>query len=155
VRWSLPLLLAVCGLRLAAAGGEGPKGDLKKLQGVWRPVKLERAGQTVADGALPGARFVVAGNALLFKVGDQTLLDVRFALKPGPTPAAIDLTSEAGTSRETTLCGIYRLEGNQLTLCWPLGADQRRPATFAEKGKDVATLTLEREHGPAAERGLK
>src|SRR5262249_25436590 len=148
------LLLAVCSLTWAGAGGEQARGDLKKLQGVWRPVKLERAGQTVADGVLPGARFVVAGNALLFKVSEQTLLDVRFALNPGTTPAAIDLIAVGGTAKETTLHGIYRLEDKQLTLCWPLGADQRRPAAFGEKGKDVATLTLEREPGPAAETRL-
>jgi uncharacterized protein (TIGR03067 family) len=144
---SLLLLLAVCFLfRAGKNWGADAEAELKKLQGIWRPVKLERAGETVADGALPGARFVVKADALLFKVGDNTLLDVRFRVNPGKTPAEIDLTSVAGPSKGQTVHGIYRLEGKRLTLCWPLGEDQRRPTAFGGNGnRDVATLTLERD----------
>src|SRR5262245_27111606 len=100
---------------LVAFGLSGAAGaERQKLQGVWRPVKLERGGQTVADGALPGARFVVKEDALLFKVRDVTLLDVRFRLNPGKTPAEIDLTSVAGPSQGQTVRGIYRLDGKRL-----------------------------------------
>jgi uncharacterized protein (TIGR03067 family) len=144
----LPLLLmAVCCLSPAEAAGDAPaRAEVNKLQGVWRPVKLERAGQTVADTALPGARFVVKGDTLLFKAGDSTLLDVRFRVNPSKTPAEIDLTCVAGPTKGSTIHGIYRLKGKRLTLCWPLGEDQPRPTAFdARAGADLATLTLERD----------
>jgi hypothetical protein len=60
-------------------------------------------------------------------------------------PAAVDLTSVAGATKGKTVQAIYRLEGKRLTLCWALAEDGQRPTAFREKGKDAATLTLERE----------
>jgi uncharacterized protein (TIGR03067 family) len=140
---ALILLLGVCCLsRAEAAGDAATRADLKRLQGRWKPVLLERAGETVADSSLPGARFEVKGDALLFKAGDKTLLDVRVRLNPTKKPAEIDLVPVGGKGKP--VLAIYRLEGKWLTLCWPLGEDQRRPEAFGEKGRDVATLTLER-----------
>jgi uncharacterized protein (TIGR03067 family) len=138
------VLLVVAGC--ASVAGAGAESEVKRLQGAWKPVRLERAGETVADGALPGARFVVDGSTLRFRVGDHTLLDVRFSVSPTRTPAHIDLTSVAGPTRGQTLRGIYRLEGGQLTLCWPLGEDRQRPTRFDTKGdRDWVVLTLVRE----------
>src|SRR5262245_31293359 len=145
MRRTLLLLLAVCPLSRAAAAGDAARAELKRLQGRWKPVLLERAGETVADSALPGARFEVRGDALLFKAGDKTLLDVRVRLNPAKKPAEIDLVPVAGAGKGKAIRAIYRLEGKRLTLCWPLGEDQRRPTAFGERGRDVATLTLERD----------
>src|SRR5262245_31364888 len=133
-------LLAFCCVPLAEApGGADAQAELKKLQGVWRPMKLERAGAVIQDAFDPGARFVVAGDALLLKVGDRTLQEVRLALDPGRKPAAVDLTSTAGPTKGKTVHGIYRLEGRRLTLCWPLADDRERPTAFGkENARDVA-----------------
>jgi uncharacterized protein (TIGR03067 family) len=147
VKRSLLFLLAVCCLpRAQATVGADAKAEIKKLQGVWRPMKLERGGKVVRDAFLPGARFVVDGAALRLKVGDKTLQELRLTLDPSQEPAAVDLTAASGPTRGKTALGIYRLEGERLTLCWPLADDSRRPTTFRGKGdKDVAVLTLERE----------
>jgi uncharacterized protein (TIGR03067 family) len=147
VKRSLFCLVALgCLSGAGAAGDAGAPETLKKLQGVWRPVRLERAGQTVRNEALPGARFVVKGDTLRFKAGGDTLLDVRFTLDPRKTPARIDLVSRAGPTRGETVRGIYRLEGKRLTLCWPLGVGGERPGNFETKGdRDRVVLTLERE----------
>jgi uncharacterized protein (TIGR03067 family) len=139
----LLFLVAACGVPHTTADA---RAEVKKFQGAWRTVKLERAGATVADGPVPGARFVAAGDALLFQVGGNTLLNVRFTVRPSKKPAEIDLTSVAGPTRGQTACGIYRLEGKRLTLSWPLEEGGKRPAGFGGKANgDVATLTLERD----------
>jgi uncharacterized protein (TIGR03067 family) len=139
------LLAFFCLSRTVAAGDAAAEADLKRLQGRWKPVLLQRGGKTVADSSLPGARFEVKGDALLFKAGDRTLLDVRVRVNPAKKPAEIDFLPAGGPGKGKAVLAIYRLEGKRLTLCWPLGKDQRRPTAFGEKGKDVATLTLERE----------
>jgi uncharacterized protein (TIGR03067 family) len=145
VRRTFLLLLAVCCLpRAEAAGDAAARADLKRLQGRWKPVLLERAGKAVADRSLPDARFEVRGDALVFKAGDKTLLDVRVRVNPAKTPAEMDLIPVGHPGKGKAVLAIYRLEGKRLTLCWPLGEDQRRPKAFGEKGRDVATLTLER-----------
>jgi uncharacterized protein (TIGR03067 family) len=147
VKRSLLFLLVVSCLPSAAAAGDAAvRAELKKLQGVWRPVLLRRAGETVADTSLPGARFEVKGDALRFNAGDKILLDVRVRVNPGKVPAEIDLLPAPDSRKGKAVRAIYRLEGNRLTLCWPLGEDQSRPTTFAGSGgRDTAILTLERE----------
>jgi uncharacterized protein (TIGR03067 family) len=141
--YGLVALGCVCGA--GAAGDAGAPETCKKLRGVWKPVRLERGGQTVRNEALPGARFIVEGDRLCFQVGGDKLLDVRFTLSPGKTPAQIDLVSLAGPTRGETVRGIYRLEGKRLTLCWPLGGGER-PTRFDSKGgRDWVVLTLQRE----------
>ena len=146
-RLMLSLVLVMSGLSGVAAA------DVNKLQGVWRPVKLERNGELVRDAFHPEASFVVAADFLLLKVGDTTLQKVRLTLVPGTKPTAVNLTSVSGPTRGETVHGIYRLDGKRLTFCWPLKKGQKRPVTFGQKGSgDVATLTLERVPGELSAR---
>jgi hypothetical protein len=56
--------------------------------------------------------------------------------RPGARPAKIDLVPARGPGKAEAVLAIYRLEGKRLTLCWPLGDDQRRPKAFGEKGSE-------------------
>jgi uncharacterized protein (TIGR03067 family) len=142
----LLVLAASCACAAGAGKVTENEAELKRLQGVWRAVRLERAGEMVAEASLPGARFVIQGTAVRFRVGERTLLDVRFTVSPARRPAWIDLTSQAGPTKGKTVRAIYCLEGKRLTLCWPMGEDQRRPTRFDTKAdQDWVLLTLERD----------
>jgi uncharacterized protein (TIGR03067 family) len=69
---------------------------------------------------------------------------VRLRLDPGAGPPAVDFARRpyglAGTSP-----GIYRLEGDTLTLCWAGGRKPERPAEFASRpGTETTLLVLRR-----------
>jgi uncharacterized protein (TIGR03067 family) len=148
VRRLLLLALLVCWLP-PARGDE--KGEVARLQGTWRPVDLERRGDPGAAAFRPAACVVIKGNTLRFQVGERVLQELHFTLGPARAPRAIDLVSASGPTKGKTLRGIYRLEGDRLTLCWPLDGDAKRPAGFgAEAAGDVVTFTLQREAPPVA-----
>ena len=65
-RGLLGVILA-CGCASAPArAGEADEG-LRPLQGVWRPVRLERGGAVVKDAFAADARFVVVGRRISYR----------------------------------------------------------------------------------------
>jgi uncharacterized protein (TIGR03067 family) len=111
--------------------------DRDQLQGTWRAVRVEFQGVEMKD----------AGIRLTF-VGDEYVLSAAFGeaprsayrLDPTRTPKEIDMVSAAGA----VWPGIYRIEGNTLTICLEQGG-QGRPTAFATRpGQPIFLYVLER-----------
>lgn len=78
---------------------------------------------------------------MAFKVDEKVIIELRFCINPSRTPKHVDFTSANGE----VLRGIYSLNDNFLTLCWPIDADTPRPQLLLNApDKDYATFTLER-----------
>lgn len=119
--------------------------EMARLQGSWRPVRLERKGEFVNDDFRPAARVVVHKDMMFFQVNDETLVRLRYRIEPGRTPKEINFTCTEGAARGEVLRGIYSLDDRRLLLCWPLEPASPRPALFLDApDKDHATLSLER-----------
>ncbi|MDG3004443.1 TIGR03067 domain-containing protein [Paludisphaera mucosa] len=72
---------------------------------------------------------------------------VGFTLNPGKQPREINLIS----SDERTMPGIYKIEGEQLWVCFTDGRDPVRPTEFESKvGSSRILLRLDHASGPAA-----
>ena len=87
----------------------------------------------------PGSRWVFSGD----KVNLQTLLrqaeELRYRLDPRKDPRTIDLIRG-----KESMPGIYRLEGDTLTLCFSRPGKER-PKTFqSERKSGLSLLTLKR-----------
>ncbi len=115
------------------------KTDPELLQGIWEIVGLENGGK-----AHPAANY--KGNTLAFTKDKATLresgyqsIEFTFSLDPAKTPKTIELTA-----RGNQIHGIYKLDGDDLTLSVSLGG-LRPPGEFATKtGGDSETFTLKR-----------
>src|SRR5262249_8215197 len=122
-----------------------PKGktDLELIQGTWQIVALEAGGKPEPERNYKWNSFTFSRDksndkAVLREVGHLPT-DFTFKLDPIPTPKTIDLTTKTGI----TLRGIYKLEGDDLTVCLSVGSS--RPTEFATKaGGDTETFTLKR-----------
>jgi uncharacterized protein (TIGR03067 family) len=108
--------------------------DAGKLQGKWKLVRYERAGEQkpllkndVASLSADKLTFPALGKNLGYKID------------PTKAPKQIDLTN-AGTNRRQVWSGIYELEGDTLKLCVATGSDQTRPQQFTTKGTDSARM---------------
>jgi uncharacterized protein (TIGR03067 family) len=106
--------------------------DQKRLQGPWRVVRGERAGQALP--ATVKVEAVVAGDRfrLKFQIGEQNETEEStFKLQDAQPHRRIRLASERKSGEPAILQGIYRFTGDRLEICVRPGADP--PSEFVSK----------------------
>jgi uncharacterized protein (TIGR03067 family) len=107
-----PFVLVV-GLLIAA---DAPKGDVQKLEGIWRMVWGTVDGKALAGEVVRSARLKIEGDKHTVHVGDDTMVGTH-RLEPKEKPKTIDVTDTEGPFKGQTLHGIYRMRGNEFTVC--------------------------------------
>ena len=110
------------------------KQEQEKLQSKWKIVRQEFSGAVTKE---------VSDEPDEIK-GDKWLRPKRktaeYGLKLDPTkdPKQVDLTAERLANK--TLKGIYKLDGDKLTICYAYDPDQARPTEFKTKRGDKCYL---------------
>ena len=104
------------------------KNDLTRLQGTWYVTTLEVDG---AEQSFGDARITVDGTTFTTAgMGDEYTGIV--TLSPDKKPKAIDLIFTSGPPAGTTNRGIYKLDGDEWTICLATRGDAR-PRRFETK----------------------
>ena len=140
--------MRVLGIALATAIVTGPgvrgdegksdlSGDLKRLQGTW--VSASDDGQET--------RWVFEGKkANTTAAGRDYVCEVTLDPKATPHPTIDFLVIEGpDVSPGKTSRGIYKLEGDKLTICVTLPGDGTRPAEFKAVEEEIYLFDLKRE----------
>jgi uncharacterized protein (TIGR03067 family) len=112
---------------------DAAKLERQKLQGTWTIVSHDSNGKKVEAKVISGWNLTVAGDRMTTRDGLDILDESTFRLDPGARPKAIDLAFTAGPDKDKSVKGIYKLEGNELTIC------------VAEPGKDRPTALVSKE----------
>ncbi len=151
-------VLAVVALVTLAAGtpAEDKAGDARKeLAGVWATVSMVVDGEEIPADRCEGVRLEVdpAGKYALrdiYRSPDGKPYERgRLVLDAASSPKAIDLLAAQGPDRDLSSLGIYKLEGDRLTLCYAQAGVKTRPTKFASKaGKDGVVLHVLRRVKP-------
>lgn len=113
--------------------------ELARFQGDWIMASSESAGVKVPAERFPAYRRSVKGDTYSIVIANDlgpVTLRGRFALNPQAVPAAIDAESEGGD----LMLGIYKFEGETLTLCLSRPGEPR-PTKFAADAATHATMT--------------
>jgi erythromycin esterase len=122
------------------ADDEAVKTDLKRLQGEWVMAANESNGKKLPAARLKRFHRLVKDDAYTLTIADETgttTIRGRFALKPQARPPEIDVEPENGE----IMHGIYKVEGEQFTICiTPPGVP--RPTKFAAGDGTRATITV-------------
>jgi uncharacterized protein (TIGR03067 family) len=148
----------------AATPSTGQK-ELKKLQGTWKVVASESDGQRPAKGwfleEFTKAKLTVKEDKLIFSSEDNRPWEVAYQsdrkpkldtyrLDPAKKSPAFTITISTGgflSGSIQTVYGIYKLEGNQLTICYSTQwTEKSRPTEFkTAEGSERVLLIYERE----------
>src|SRR4051794_20358035 len=91
--------------------------DLERLQGAWRVVRIEKGGSPVPDDLAATVRYIFDDDRVILMEGDQMAGEGVIRLDPAAVPKAFDFTATGGPQAGTTALGIYRVEGDALTMC--------------------------------------
>src|SRR5262249_5711830 len=127
-----PRFLVLSAAVVLVAAGQPAKEDVKKeldkLQGEWKMVSLEQRGKKAPDEEVKAYTLTIKGDQWIVSVQDREGRGMTIKIDPSKNPKTIDLTQKLG-EKEVVSQGIYKLEGDTLTLCRTQGK-QERPKEF-------------------------
>ena len=140
------MVLAVALLVGADEAGDAGKKELKKFQGTWEMDKLEYNGKDESDKykfklVVKGDQGTVVGNDRVRKEYARVTLK----LDPGTTPRSVDMSVTAGSQKDNVIEGIYRLKGDELTICAKVVGKERPTRFESPEGDSIALVVFKRE----------
>jgi uncharacterized protein (TIGR03067 family) len=123
---------------------QAAKDDLKKLQGAWVCVGMEREGDEIPAESYQGSEVAYEDDRVtLFRDGGVFRRGL-VTLDPSKTPKRINTWDLSGPYEDQTVPGIYAIDGDTLKLCFSRpGAE--RPADFStKKGSGLLSIVYKR-----------
>lgn len=130
------LTVLVAAVALAACSRTPPA---SALVGRWTPASAELGGQPFPVANFGGASLVLTAGTYEF-AGDTGTYSVLAA----NTPAQMDIHGRAGPNAGRTILAIYGLTGDQLTVCYQLGAGERPNDFTSPPGTQVLLVHYQR-----------
>jgi uncharacterized protein (TIGR03067 family) len=126
--------LVVVAIAVLLGAGQPKKTEAKRpsdeLQGGWSMVLLFVSGdETPAEQAKSG-ELVIEDDVYRSKLG-ATVETSTFKIDATKSPKAIDFTYTSGFLKGKTVKGIYKIDGDDLTICRGLSPETIRPDEFA------------------------
>jgi uncharacterized protein (TIGR03067 family) len=128
-------------------GGDPARADLETLQGRWKIASLIVDGREVEDTEIKGTKLVLEGDEYKAILGEQ-ILKVRLKLDPSRTPKVIDMTYRDESTENRTFRGIYKLDGDTVTICRPTRPEGQRPTEFAAPADSKQILIVVKREKP-------
>jgi uncharacterized protein (TIGR03067 family) len=138
--------MVAVGLLLGAGQREQTerKDPAEELHGGWSMVLLRVSGEETPAEETKGGELVVLNDVYRSKLG-ATAEASTFRIDATHSPKEIDFTFTSGFSKGKTIKGIYKIEGNDLTICRGLSPETLRPEQFAAPvGSDLVLVVWKR-----------
>jgi uncharacterized protein (TIGR03067 family) len=143
MRRALPFVFAILVLVPEMDIQAKPSSDLDKLKGTWLPSSAMFDGAAAPPEVLKDRAWVIAGNQLAEMNNGRRERKATLVVDAAKEPATLDVAYSEGEAKGLTGRGIWKLEGDTLTVCLAVSGD--RPTQFATKrGDGLALLVFQR-----------
>jgi uncharacterized protein (TIGR03067 family) len=134
----VPVLFAVA-VPLASAD-EKADADLKAMVGKWKVEKAVLGGQDLTEHLKDMKFEITAGGKYTVEIGPENDAGT-FTVDPAKSPKQLDVKPTGGPNKGKTVKGIYKIDGDTMTICYDHMADAaKHPEKF--ESKDGTTLLL-------------
>jgi uncharacterized protein (TIGR03067 family) len=126
------LVVLSCPLALFA-GDDDVRKEVKALQGTWKAVGLEAGGKSYPKDSVPDFTFNIGADGKSTGKMGKIEYQATITVDPKKSPKTIDNQHDSGDQKGKKQYGIYKLEGDKLTVCItaPGAAAADRPKDFA------------------------
>jgi uncharacterized protein (TIGR03067 family) len=122
-------LITFISLLLFSLGCVNPKNDqLSKLNGNWVPIRQEIGGTALPTTSFQGQKLVISDSNYTFTAESVDKGVIRCSGEK------MDIYGKEGVNSGKHFTAIYKLENDQLTICYNLSGDSY-PEAFDTKGK--------------------
>src|SRR5262249_10552038 len=115
--------------------------EIARLEGEWSMVSCERDGQILPAEFIQSGKRLAKGNETTVLFGEQVYFKSAFSPGPANEPKTIDYILTSGPNQGESQYGIYKLEGDTVTLCFAAPGSPR-PLEFKTRAGDGRTLTV-------------
>jgi uncharacterized protein (TIGR03067 family) len=140
------LILLASPLVLTAGGVDEVRKELKALQGQWKTVAVEAGGKAFPKDAVPDFTFVIGADGKSIGKMPKGEFRATITVNPKKNPKTMDNAHETGDQAGMKQYGVYKLEGDKLTVCMTRAgsAETDRPRDFATKDTTNVLFIFER-----------
>ena len=128
-------------LPLGAAPGKDKedKDDLKKFEGNWTIASWRQYGRDIDQEQLDTAKWEVKGDKYTFEMGGNQE-EGKLKVDGSKKPATLDLDITSGNDKGKGQPGIYKIDGDTITVCMAAPGGKDRPKDFTSTEDDMQIL---------------
>jgi uncharacterized protein (TIGR03067 family) len=136
------VVLAAVGM---TAADEPKKEDADSIKGNWRAVSIKQGKQSVPDEDVKAFKFSLDGKNYTNTIGTEAIEEGGYSIDASKMPKTIDFDIKKGPDAGKKQLGLYKIEGDKLTIAAsPAGSVERPKALDAEGADEVVVIVLER-----------
>ena len=110
-------LVAIWPCAAADPDDDAVKNELKKHQGTWVATSSIHDDQPAPEAIVRSIKRIVTEDHVVWERDGKRFAGTKIELDPTREPKAIDLIPDGGPKRGEHVLGIYKLEGDMLTIC--------------------------------------